>query len=112
MVVGCGTVFKLALPASIATTTTKLVSSLNPSTKGQSATFTATVAASAGAPPNGETVTFMYGPILVGAGTLSGGKATFTTTLLPAGTDSITAVYSGDSNFSGSASNTVSQVVK
>jgi hypothetical protein len=61
--------------------------------------------------PDGETVTFLYGPILVGAGTLSGGKATFTTTALPLGTDSITAVYAGDPNFAGSLSNAVSQVV-
>ena len=53
----------------------------------------------------------MYGPILLGAGTLSGGTASFTTTALPLGTDSITVVYAGDPNFAGSQSNAVSQTV-
>jgi hypothetical protein len=44
-------------------------------------------------------------------GTLSGGSASLTTSTLKVGTDSITAVYGGDSNFAGSRSNTVSQVV-
>jgi uncharacterized repeat protein (TIGR03803 family) len=111
LVTGCGTAFKLALPASIATTTTTLTSSQNPSVSGQTVTFTATVVASAGTMPDGETVTFMYGPILLGAGTLSGGTASFTTTALPLGTDSITVVYAGDPNFAGSQSNAVSQTV-
>jgi hypothetical protein len=38
-------------------------------------------------------------------------QAVLTTTALPVGTDSITAIYSGDSNFIGSTSNTVTQVV-
>jgi uncharacterized repeat protein (TIGR03803 family) len=111
LVTGCGTVFKLALPASIATTTTTLTSSQNPSLTGQSVTFTATVAASAGTAPNGETIAFMYGPIPLGTGTLSSGTARFTTTALPLGTDAITAVYAGDPNFAGSQSNAVSQAV-
>jgi len=111
LVTGCGTVFKLALPASIATTTTTLTSSQNPSLTGQSVTFTATVAASAGTAPNGETIAFMYGPIPLGTGTLSSGTASFTTTALPLGTDAITAVYAGDPNFAGSQSNAVSQAV-
>ena len=111
LVTGCGTIFKLALPASIATTTTTLTSSQNPSVSGQTVTFTATVVASAGTVPNGETIAFMYGPILLGAGTLRGGTASFTTTALPVGTDTITVVYAGDPNFAGSQSNAVSQVV-
>jgi len=106
---GFGTVFKLT-PAA-ATTTTTLTSSPNPSTYGQAVTFTAAVTSSAGAPPNGETVTFMKGTTVLGTGTLSGGSASFTTSALPVGTTAIEAVYGGDSNFAGSTSNTVSQVV-
>jgi hypothetical protein len=92
-------------------TTATLASSLNPSTYGQTVTFTATVNSNIGAPPNGETVTFKQGSTVLGTGTLSGGLASFSTSTLPAGTDSITAVYAGDSTFAGSTSKAVSQVV-
>jgi hypothetical protein len=62
-------------------------------------------------PPDGETVTFKKGTTILGTGTLSGGTATFTTSTLKAGTNSITAVYGGDSNFNGSTSKAVKQVV-
>jgi Bacterial Ig-like domain (group 3) len=47
----------------------------------------------------------------LGTGTLSGGSAGFTTSTLNAGTNSVTAVYGGDSNFVGSKSKALSQVV-
>jgi hypothetical protein len=93
------------------TTTTTLSSSPNPSADGQVVTFTALVISGNGAPPNGETVTFMKGKTVLGTGALSGGSAAFTTSTLPAGANSITAVYGGDSNFAGSTSNAVKQVV-
>jgi hypothetical protein len=92
-------------------TTTTLSSSLNPSTYGEAVTFTAVVTSSIGAPPDGETVTFKKGTTVLGTGALSGGSATFTTSTLKVGTNSIDAVYSGDSNFAGSKSNVVKQVV-
>lgn len=74
-------------------TTTEVQSSLNPSTVGQSVTFTATVT---GSSPTG-TVQFKDGSADLGAPvTLSGGSATLTTSALTRGTHSITAVYSGD----------------
>jgi uncharacterized repeat protein (TIGR03803 family) len=100
---GWGTVFKL-MPA----TATSLTSSPNPSDYGQAVTFTAVVAP---APPDGETVTFMAGRAALATGTLSGGTAGFTTAALRVGKTSVTAVYGGDSNFAGSTSNTVKQVV-
>src|SRR5258708_3638404 len=97
---------------SVATTTTTLTSSPNPSTKGQEVTFTAVVTASNGSPPNGETVTFKnYGSVL-GTGTLSGGSAVFKTSALPVGIAKVTAVYGGDRTLAGSTSNPVKQVVK
>lgn len=95
----------------LAATTTTLSSSLNPSTYGQELTFTAVVTSGLGAPPDGEPVSFMKGTKVLGTGTLSGGLASFTTSTLPAGTDYIKAVYSGDSNFAASTSKAVSQVV-
>jgi len=92
-------------------TATTLTSSPNPSAYGQTVTFTATVTSSVGAPPNGETVTFRKGSKALGTGTLSGGSASFATSTLPVGTNSITAVYAGDSNFLASTSKAVKQVV-
>jgi hypothetical protein len=95
----------------MAVTTTVLTSSPNPSTYGQAVTFTAVVGSNVGPPPDGETVSFMKGTTLLGTGALSGGSASFTTSALPVGTNSIKAVYGGDSNFLGSTSKAVSQVV-
>jgi hypothetical protein len=95
----------------LAGTTTTLSSSPNPSISGQAVTFTAVVSSGAGTPPNGETVTFMKGTTVLGTGTLSGGSASFMTSTLPVGTNYIKAVYGGDSNFGGSTSKAVSQVV-
>jgi hypothetical protein len=87
-----------------------LTSSLNPSTSGASVTLTATVY-----PPNsGQTgsVQFFNGSVLLGTSALSTGlTAQFTTTALPVGTNSLTAVYSGDTNWAGSTSAALSQTV-
>ena len=104
-------VFHGYLLAAPAATTTTLTSAPNPSAYGQSVTFTAVVSSKAGTPPNGETVAFMKGTTTLGTGTLSGGSATFSTSTLKVGTNSIKAVYAGDSNFAASTSKPVSQVV-
>ena len=93
------------------TPTITLSSSLNPSTYGQAVTFTATLTSGLGAPPDGETVTFLKGLKVLGTGLLSGGSASVTTSTLPVGTPSIKAVYGGDSNFLGSTSKVLKQVV-
>ena len=93
-----------------ASSATTLKSSLNPSTFGQSVTFTANISGQFSGVATG-TVTFSNGSSNLGSPSVSNNVATLTTTALPAGTDSITAVYNGDSNFTGSTSNTVSQVV-
>jgi hypothetical protein len=90
-----------------AATTTSLASSANPSTYGESVTFTATVTPGAAM----GTVTFMDGATTLGIGTLSSGTATFTTSTLAGGTHSITAVYGGGGNYAGSTSAMLSQTV-
>ncbi len=105
-----GVVFEVSgVPAATATT---LTSSPNPSTYGQSVNFTAVVTSSAGAPPDGETVTFELGTTVLGTGALNAGLASLTTSALPLGMDLVKAAYGGDSNFAGSTSNTVKQRVK
>jgi sugar lactone lactonase YvrE len=75
-------------------TTTVVVSSLNPATHGQSVTLTATVTAGSGSVLPTGTVQFMVGAAPFGpAQTLAGGVAAYTSTALPVGADSITAVY-------------------
>jgi len=104
---GCGVVFEVN-PGAKATSTT-LTSAPNPSTSGEAVTFTAVVTP---APPDGETVSFMEGKTVLGTGTLSGGSASFTTSVLPVGTATITAVYGGDLNLDPSTSKALKQVVK
>lgn len=85
---------------------TALCSSATSITSGSSVTFTATVTGPSGdaTVPTGS-VTFMDGSTTLGTGPLSSsGVATYSTTALPTGSDSITAVYPGDGNFLGSTS--------
>lgn len=95
----------------IASTTTTIISSLNPSAVGQAITFTATVASSAGIPLNGETITFYNGTALLAAAPLSAGTATITTSALPAGVFTVTARYQGDSTFAASTSAGLRQTI-
>ena len=88
-----------------AATTTTLVSSANPSTVGQTVTFTATVTVPQGAGVATGTTSFMEGAVVLGMGILDGsGLATFSTSSLSAGDHSITATYGGDSSFAASTS--------
>jgi hypothetical protein len=96
-------------PATAATTVT---SGLNPTSYGQSVTFTATISGANGlvkrkahAKPEVVTGTVTWSANTgCGTTTISSGNpgtATCTTTSLPAGNNTITATYSGDSNHSG-----------
>jgi hypothetical protein len=89
---------------------TTMTSSLNPSNSGQSVTLTANISGQFGGVATG-TVTFNNGSTSLGTVSVSNSSASLATTTLPVGTDSITAVYTGDSNFTGSTSTAVSQVV-
>jgi ribosomal protein S11 len=98
--------------ASLATTTT-LSPITGPINVGQSVTFTATIGTASGTPTG--TVTFedtLSGVTTnLGTGTVAGGVATFTALSLPAGSNSVTAVYSGDTTFNGSSSASQAVVV-
>jgi large repetitive protein len=97
--------------ATKATTTSTVVSSANPSAPGQPVTFTVTVAPQFTGSPTG-TVILKKAAATLATLTLTGGQATFTTSSLALGTFQITAVYGGDSNFTGSTSPALAQVVK
>ena len=96
-----------------ASTTTSVTSSVNPSLSGQSVTFTATVAVTApGAGTRTGTVQFKDGASNLGSPvTVAGNQASFSTSALSVGGHSITAVYSGDTNFNGSTSGVLTQTV-
>ncbi len=93
-------------------TTTSLTSTPNPSTVGQTVTLSSTVSpvAPATGVPTG-TVAFRDGLTALGSATLVNGSASFTTSTLPAGSHSLTAVYSGSLDFLTSTSAVVTQTV-
>ncbi|GGG73663.1 hypothetical protein GCM10011585_15270 [Edaphobacter dinghuensis] len=85
-----------------ATTTVLSASTLN-SIASRAITLTATVTAVGGAIPTG-TINFMNGNVFIGTAALNRGVASVVTSSLPVGTDSVFAIYSGDSNNSASTS--------
>ncbi len=96
-------------------TSITVTSSLNPSTYGTSVTFTAKLTPSMTG--SGETVRFYDNKLLVGTGVVGNGNgvATYTTSSLTVGrqgTHAITAVYPGDTKYSGSTSSVLTQTVR
>jgi hypothetical protein len=77
---------------------------------GTQITLTATLTAPASKTPSG-TVVFNSGTTALGSGVLSGGKAILATSALPAGTDSVTASYNGDTNYAPVVSPAVSETI-
>jgi hypothetical protein len=95
-----------------ANTTTALTSSVNPSVFGQSVTFNATVSVvSPGAGTPAGTVEFFNGSTSLGTGSLSGNNASISNSSLGVGSNSITAVYSGDGSFKTNTSSPITQTV-
>jgi autotransporter-associated beta strand protein len=97
----------------VAATTKTVFSPANASVFGQPVILTAQVTVvSPGAGRPGGTVTFREGAITLGTGSLDGqGIATFTTSTLTVGTHVLTAIYSGESNFTASTSLPLNQMV-
>ncbi len=92
----------------IVTTTTSVISSLNPSMFRQLVTFTATVS------PNTATgnVTFVIDGVSKSTDNLSGGQATFSLSALTVGSHIINVLYSGDKNDAISTGNLTQMVNK
>ena len=93
----------------VAASTTTVTASTAFPVYGQSITLTAAVAGS-GSPAG--TVDFYSGSTLLGPGTISDGSATLETSALAIGADSVTAVYSGDSNDTSSTSAAITVTVE
>jgi hypothetical protein len=69
-------------------------------------TFTATLTSGASG-----SVTFYDGGTAIGTGVISGTTATFSTSVLVAGSHSITASWAGNSDYTGATSNAIPQIV-
>src|SRR5277367_2977621 len=93
----------ISAPAKIATTTSVLASATQ-LTAGQNETFTAAVAPQSGAGVPAGSNTFLDGQTQLGVVALNGGSASFSSSNLAVGTHTITAAYSGDSNYVASTS--------
>ncbi|MEI8042618.1 MAG: YDG domain-containing protein, partial [Verrucomicrobiota bacterium] len=92
-----------------AASTAALISSANPSTNGDSVTFTATISSGAGT-PTGDVV-FKANAVPFSTNTLVSGVASASTAALAVGTNTVTVEYAAQANWLGS-SNSLDQVVK
>ena len=107
---GTATVSASGTGVTIGTTAAVAVSGGTP-TYGQALTFTATIMPASG---SGETGTVQFeidGTSTGSPAPLSGNTATYTTSVLAAGSHTVVAVYSGDGKFSTSTSSTLNQSV-
>ena len=96
----------------VVSTTTALAASSTALTQGSAVTFTATVTQASGTTAPTGTVSFYNGSVLVGSAPLAAGLATLSTSALPAGTDSVSAAYSGAVSFKASSSGIVVITIK
>jgi Glycoside hydrolase family 44/Bacterial Ig-like domain (group 3) len=90
--------------AAKANTSTSVTASSTQIIAGSSVTFAAKVAAGGGTATPTGTITFLDSSASLGTATLSGGSAQITLTSLTTGTHSISAAYSGDTNYNPSTS--------
>jgi hypothetical protein len=93
----------ISAPAKIATTASILASATQ-LTAGQNVTFTASVAPQSGTGVPTGSIAFLESQTQLGAVALNGGSASFSSSNLAVGTHTITAAYSGDSNYAASTS--------
>ena len=88
--------------------TSSLTSSPNPSLTGSPVTFTDTLL-----PGDATgTVTFTSGSTTLGTSAVTGGVATLTNSMLPLGSDLVTATYNGDGNYNSSVATLTQTVAK
>src|SRR5580658_7655740 len=100
----------ISAPAKIATTTSVLASATQLAA-GQNVTFTAGVAPQTGTGVPTGSITFLDGQAQIAVGTLNGGAASFSRANLAVGSHTITAAYSGDSNYATSSSTALTVTV-
>jgi hypothetical protein len=97
--------------AVLAKTSVALSSSLNPAASGQPVTLTAIVTPTSGSGLPTGTVTFLSGSTTLAAVPLNGGMATWSSSGLAVGSETITSSYSGDLHFAASSSSPLVEVI-
>ena len=111
--IGPITSYPFVILSGTADTTTSLTPSSNPVAVNNSVTYTATV--TPGTIPTGDTVAFYDGVTLLGTATVVAGTgnvaASYTTSYAATGTHYVTAVFSGDSNYTWSQSAILTETV-
>jgi hypothetical protein len=106
-ITGTATVTLTVVPTTPAMT---LGASPNPAFLSNPVTFTASISYTATMPTG--TVAFFDGTTQIGSGVVTAGVATSATSALTVGTHSITAVYSGDSNYTAASIGTLSETIQ
>jgi O-glycosyl hydrolase len=106
---GVSLVVNPVAPSVPASTTLMLAATPNPVAAGATVAIVATIASPGGTPTG--TISFSDGATSLGTATLVNGVAMLSTNALPAGTNSITATYAGNSSYAAATSNAVSLVV-
>jgi hypothetical protein len=106
-----GSQLQVSAYGAIVSTTTALVSNVNPAYVTQTVTYTATVTAE-NATPTGS-VTFNQGSTILATLPLTSGRATYATSYSVNGTDKITASFTGtpDTNYAASTSPVLKEVI-
>jgi hypothetical protein len=96
-----------------ATPQMSLTASANPAFTSNPVTYTAALSIPASAPsaPTG-TVTFLDGTTPIGSGVVTASMATLTISAPATGSHSITAIYSGDTNYTAAASLTLTEIIQ
>jgi Bacterial Ig-like domain (group 3)/Fibronectin type III domain len=92
-------------------TVTSLTSLVNPTVSGQSTTLNATVKPATGTGTPTGTITFTIDGTAQSPITLASGKAALRISTLTTGTHTVTATYSGDTNYAASTSSALTQTV-
>ena len=109
--VSSGVLTEVVNASSNASTTTTVISSINPSVFGQTAVFTATISGGGGPTPTGS-VLFLDGTTTLGTVAVNGAsQALLAYGSLAIGSHSITAMYAGNANYAASTSPALVQVV-
>lgn len=104
-----GSSAQTSMTVSQAASTTLAAADVNPANYGQTVTLSATVQSTGGTPTG--SVTFIDGTSTLGTVTLANAAAQLPVTNFGAGSHSITAKYSGDTNFSGSTSSALTETI-
>jgi hypothetical protein len=108
---GCGNFWQNPNGTGTSTGTTPTTTNLSPSSSSITAGSTVTLSATVSPTAATGTVTFYSNGISIGTSTLSSGAASYTPTFTTAGTDSLTATYSGDNTYETSTSTAVTLTV-